>query len=206
MPYTVPEKATWITDLPKGILNDANFQRIISFFVAHSLVDGTSSRGKTFADYHWTNPWKKPFHLRAQLINLSSNKTLLYSAAVYDHNASKKSSGKEETMEESLKKAGLITFPRYDKEVACIYNSREKQILSLFAHLRNGFAHCRFNIVDNENGRVYCMEDGTTRNMKPGQYKVSSRIVLFESTLIKWIDLIESGEKEYSKPKKPGKH
>ena len=196
MAYTVPSNASWLISLPPAIYNDSNFQKIINFFVVHSFVEDTSSRGKSIdKDYHWNNPWKKPYHLRRQLINLSSNKSLLYSASVYDH----KSNSKAETLEEALIKADLIVFPRYDKEVACIYNSKEKQILSLFTHIRNSFAHCRFNIIDNEHGRVYCFEDGITVNKSMHLFKVSSRIVLFESTLLKWIDLIESGEKEYIK-------
>ena len=199
MAYTVSINASWLVDLPVGIYNSPNFQKIINFFVVHSFVEGTSSRGKSInVDYHWSDPWKKPYHLRRQLINLSSNKTLLYSASVYDHNTS--STSKAETLEEALIKADLMIFPRYDKEIACIYNSKEKQILSLFAHIRNSFAHCRFNIIENEHGRVYCFEDGMPTNKKSGQYKVSSRIVLFESTLLKWIDLIEAGEREYVKP------
>ena len=97
MAYTVSPTASWLTDLPAEIYNDPNFQKIIDFFVVHSLVEGTSSRGKAFADYHWSDPWKKPYHLRRQLINLSTNDKLLYSASIYDHNSTSTSTA--ETME-----------------------------------------------------------------------------------------------------------
>ena len=199
MIYKVSKKANWLQPIPDKILWNENFNIIYQFFVFDSIVDGASARGKGLKeDYHWSNPWAKPYYLNKQLKQLSTDERLLFSASVYEQ---KKASNKKkvETMAEALDKANLKIFPETSFERICIYNNRKNQIISTFAHIRNSFAHCRFNIVEDSGNIVYCFEDVDPSRDTLGRVKVSGRVVLFESTLLKWIDLIKSGEKEYSK-------
>ena len=198
MAYMVPKECTWLEELPESICEDKSFQRIICFFMVHSLVKGTSARGKNLkADYGWHSPWSKPFYLNKQLKELSSNKHLLFSASVYDQKPDSKKHA--ETMEEGIIKAVLDAFPQYDSEKICVYDSKKNQILSTFAHIRNSFAHCRFNAKTENGKKIYCLEDVDTKMDAAGNVKVSARIVLFESTLLAWINLIQAGEREYEK-------
>lgn len=196
MIYKVQKQADWLQPIPSEILMSENFIRILRFFVFDSIVEGVSARGKSLEDdYSWTNPWAKPYYLNKQLKQLSTDESLLFSASVY---VQKKDSKKiVETMDEALDKANMKIFPETSFERICIYNNRKNQILSTFAHIRNSFAHCRFNIVQDEGKTVYCFEDVDPKKDSQGKVKVSGRIVLFETTLLKWIELIESGEREY---------
>ena len=197
MIYKVPKDASWLRELPDDLFSSENYLKIYTFFVVNSIVDGTSARGKSLArDYGWTNPWKSPYYLNKHLKEKTTDKNLLYSAQVYTQDAG--SAKQKETMNDALEKANLKIFPQYEQEKICIYNSKKNQIISTFAHIRNSFAHCRFNVIDSDKGRVYCFEDVDPKKDNQGKVKVSARIVLFENTLIDWIELICGGEKRYN--------
>lgn len=103
-------------------------------------------------------------------------------------------------MDEALEKANLKeSFPcDLSYERICIYDNQSNQFMSVFYHIRNAFAHCRLNMVEVDGECVFILEDvQPTRNIN--QLKVSARMILRKSTLIKWIDLIEKGESKYSK-------
>lgn len=144
--------------------------------------------GKTLAEYGWSAPWRKPYYLNKQLRQAASLYELIYSAKEYDK------------MDEALDKADLKeTFPSdLSRERICIYDNQGNQFLSVFYHIRNAFAHCRLNMVDIDGECVFIFEDVQPKK-KSNQLKVSARMILRKSTLIKWIDLIENGECEYQK-------
>ena len=103
-------------------------------------------------------------------------------------------------MDEALTKAGLKDdFPHkpYD-ECICIYDCQHNQFMSVFYHLRNAFAHGRLNMVDVDGECVFLFED-IQENKKKGEIKVTARMILRKSTLLKWIEIIENGEKEYQR-------
>lgn len=103
-------------------------------------------------------------------------------------------------MDAALEKADLKeNFPcNFSHERICIYDNQGNQFLSVFYHLRNAFAHCRLNMVDVAGECVFILED-VQPNKNSDQLKVSARMILRKSTLLKWIDLIENGESEYKK-------
>ena len=70
--------------------------------------------------------------------------------------------------------------------------------MSVFYHLRNAFAHGRLNMVDVDGECVFLFED-IQENKKKGEIKVTARMILRKSTLLKWIEIIENGEKEYQR-------
>lgn len=193
--YKVPKTPSWLVALPSDLFSNENYQKIYNFFVVNSIVKGVSARGKDLsADYGWNNPWSKPIYLNKQIKAMMSQENILFSAQVYEQG--KNSKKKAETMEEALEKADLKIFPQYDNEKICIYNNKKNQIISTFAHIRNSFAHCRFNVVDRNDNRVYCFED--VEPNKDTNVKVSARMVIFESTLLRWISLISEGERYYT--------
>ena len=73
--------------------------------------------------------------------------------------------------------------------------------MSVFYHLRNAFAHCRLNMIDVNGESVFIIED-VQSSKKRDKLKVSARMILRKSTLLKWIDLIENGEQEYKRTTK----
>lgn len=180
----------WMQWIAPTSFEDAELFRIVIFFVFHSPCPQLSSMGKSLQEYHWNTPWKKPYYLNKQLKQASTNKYLLFSASSYA------------TMDAALHKSDLNdNFPSdLSRERICIYDNQKNQFMSVFYHLRNSFAHCRLNMVDVDGECVFILED-VQPNQKSDQLKVSARMVIKKSTLLKWIDIIEGGEKEFSTKK-----
>lgn len=180
--------ASWLQWIVPERFNDSDLFKIVTFFVFHSPCPELSSMGRSLSEYGWTAPWKKPYYLNRQLRQAATNYNLIYSANGYD------------AMESALEKARLKdNFPSdYSSERISIYDNQSNQFLSVFYHLRNAFAHCRLNMVDVDGDCIFILEDVQTKRGRDS-LKVSARMILRKSTLLKWIDIIEAGETEYIK-------
>ena len=93
----VDDNPTWVDK--NSVINTAEINDLIHFFVLNSPVDGLSCRQISISDYGWNTPWRKPFCLRRQLNNLTNSHAFLYSVKSYD------------AMEEGIIKADLQCFP-----------------------------------------------------------------------------------------------
>lgn len=177
-------KPEWIDkNLSQETFADENILRIIVFFLFHAPCEGQSAMGRTIEEYNWSNPWKQPYDFEEKLKHMSSNPNLIFMAENYSE------------MDKKLEDANLtVNFPSdLATERICVHKYYDRQIKSVFYHLRNSFAHGRFNIVNADGETVLIFED--VRNKTT--YEVSARMILKISTLLKWIDIIEAGEKEY---------
>lgn len=184
MAIYVDHKPPWMRWIEPERFEDKEFFRIVTFFVFHSPCAKLSSMCRSLEEYGWKTPWRKPFYLNKQLKQASSNPQLLFSAQNYN------------TLELALDKANLKdNFPSdLGTERICIYNNMNNQFLSTFYHLRNAFAHCRLSMVDVDGECVFILED-MLYEKKSNRYKLSARMILRKTTLLKWIDLIEGGER-----------
>ena len=178
----------WIRWIAPEHFNDQDLFKIVIFFVFHSPCSNLSSMGKTLDEDGWSAPWRKPYYLNKQLRQASLYELVVYSAKGYNE------------MDVALEKADLKeTFPSdFSRERICIYDNQGNQFLSVFYHIRNAFAHCRLNMVDVDGDCVFIFEDVQPKK-NSNQLKVSARMILRKSTLLKWIDLIENGAREYQK-------
>lgn len=171
----------WLDYIDPERFNNADLNRIITFFVFHSPCSKLSAMSKSLEKYGWNDPWKKPQLLQRKLKLVSNNDNLIFSSKTIDD------------MKQALEKANLLDDIKanINLERIAIYNSEKNQFMSIFYHLRNAFAHGRFNIFDvGLDDYVFIFEDISKRiNMN----KVTARMILRKSTLIKWIDLIETG-------------
>jgi hypothetical protein len=142
--------------------------------------------GKSLVEYGWNTPWSKPFYLNKQLRQAASNYNLIYSAKSYD------------AMDIALEKADLKdNFPLdFSKERVCIYDNQGNQFQSVFYHLRNALSHGRINMVDVNGECIFILEDVQSKQNEE-KLKVSARMILRKSTILKWIEIIESGECKY---------
>jgi len=179
---------SWLQRLAPSKFDDKELFRIVIFFVFHSPCEGLSAMGKSLQEYGWSTPWNKPFYLNKQLKQVVNNNNFLAAAKTYDE------------MDKHLKKVNLKdNFPSdFSIERICIYDKKDNHFLSVFYHLRNAFAHCRLNMVDVDGECVFILED-VEPNRNSENLKISARMILKKSTLLKWIDIIEGGEKEYKK-------
>lgn len=174
------KNAKWLQWIAPEKFDDRDLFRIVIFFVFHCPCKGLSAMGKSLDEYNWHKPWEKPFCLNKQLKQVSLSDKLIYSAKSYDK------------LDEQLIKANLAeNFPSdFNTERIAIYNN-DNQFMSIFYHIRNAFAHCRLNMVDVDGECIFVLEDVSTKFKR-----VSARMILRKSTLLKWIDIIEGGEKE----------
>lgn len=178
----------WINWIAPDSFEDKDLFKIVIFFLFHSPCENLSSIRRTLSEYGWTVPWKKPYYLNKQLRQVASNYELLFSVKGYNE------------MDIALAKADLYdAFPsNLARERICIYDNQGNQFLSVFYHIRNAIAHCRLNMVDVDGECVFIFEDVQPKK-NSNQLKVSARMILRKSTLLKWIDLIENGECKYKK-------
>jgi len=186
MNVTTEKNPKWLQQIAPARFEDKDLFKIVVFFVFHSPCQSLSALSKTLQEYGWNTPWKKPYYLNKQLKQASSNFNLLFSTDAYNK------------MDEALEKAELIdNFPsNLIQERVCIYDKEKNQFLSTFYHIRNAFAHGRLNMVDVDGECVFILED-IVENKKKRTCKVSARMILKKSTLLKWIEIIETGETEY---------
>lgn len=182
MTVKTEEKPKWLKIQNFKELFDKDLEEIITFFVFHAPCNNQSAMQKTLADYGWNAPWRLPYKLNSQLKQASTNFNLIFSANNYNN------------MEKALIKSDLYEkFPSdLKKERICIYDKMGNQFMSIFYHIRDAFAHGRFNIFDVDNEQVFVMEDQFRK-------KVSARMIIKKQTLLNWIYIIENGEKEFIK-------
>ena len=181
------ENPNWLKWIAPEKFNDESLFRIVIFFVFHSPCETLSAMGKPLIEYGWSKkPWFKPESLKWNLIANTSN------------NLNNKEQGKTQfiysvekvgDMSQALRKADLEEgfLNNHSFERVVILNSKKNQFMSLFAHIRNSFAHGRLNMIEciNENNDcIFLMEDVNSHD-------VTARIVIRKSTLLRWIDIIE---------------
>lgn len=177
------ETPAWVDKESLLKFKNEDFRRIVDFFVFLNPCKSICKRADFSAFYNWKSPWRKPYKLNEQLKKASSNPKLLFSAENY------------EAVESALEKSRLKdNFPDdISNERVCFHNGQSSQFMSLFYHLRNSFAHSRFAIKDNDNDWIFIFEDVTGIGENT---RVSARMILKKSTLLKWIEIIEGGEKK----------
>ncbi len=178
----------WLERIAPDRFNDVDLFRIVVFFVFHSPCASQSSMSISLSEYGWDKPWKKPYYLNKQLRQAASNYDLLFSSKGYNE------------METALEKADLKeSFPSdFSRERICAVDNQKNQFMSVFYHIRNAFAHGRLNMVDVDGDCVFILED-VQPNKKEEKLKVSARMIIKKSTLLRWIDIIEGGRTEYQK-------
>lgn len=138
-------------------------------------------------EYGWDAPWRKPQYLNKKLKAASSNKSLYWSAAAVGD------------MEQALRNADLFDCAGIESkpfESAVFYDAKSNQTISLFYHLRNGFAHGRFCAFKSKGDIWFAIEDvaGKRKDDPAGDIKrLTARILIKNSTLCKWMKLIKAG-------------
>lgn len=187
MAVTLQKATTW-ERIPLEQYGQKDIIRIITFFVFHSPCPGVSVQGKTLAEYGWHDPWNSPYYLNKQLKKAATKLSLFIPVGICSN------------METILQNNGCDKEfpPNSSMEAALYYDSDSNQFLSLFRHIRNAFAHglVRFGKVGRETAFIF---EDVKINKEKKERIVTARIVLRKSTLLKWIDMIEAGEKKYTK-------
>lgn len=196
-------KPGWVNaNLPADFYSDTDYLKIYGFFVIHAMRPNRSSKGKEITKYGWPKDvWKNTsgvglkdvllysadLHLRSQFYDFVTREPITTESFV--------SCQKLEDMSDTCHRAGVqkdFTRTRSVNRVA-VYNSEGNIILSVFDHIRNALAHGRFTIY--EDGFI-ALESGKSVYVKAkrkNMLDVRARMLLKKETLMKWIEIIESG-------------
>jgi len=175
-----PLRPEWITDI-KGVGYDEDFWAIIKFYLLHSLCDGQSWKGYSLHEsYLWkVHPWSPSRYLKDRIIEAiwGDEKSKLYMAktrALYEGKIFGKDLDDNFTSNIAMQRAGYV-------KVSTGKNN-DNEIMSLFYHIRNGFAHGRFGFAALEdNDYMIFLEDGKASG---DQFEVTARIALKKSSLL----------------------
>lgn len=189
----VKKNPDWIVKKENKYLDDKIIRDTYEFFVIHSPCVELTARGIYLAEYGWHNPWAKPYCLNKQLKSVMDGCGTICSA-----NTLTKMEGEINNAnlpELVVDGNGNPTNYSDKKEAICIYNSKNNQFMSIWAHLRNALAHGRFTLIIIKRGKYIYAED-----VIQWKYKtvLTARLCLRMTTLEKWISLISSGEQIYN--------
>ena len=168
---------SWIRFESKNVYSNKNFQRILDFYLFNCPVENTSVRSKTFNEYGWET---KHFSvLSKKLRNASDSKIRFHRVPV-------------NSIYDALLSTNQLTKINFDEETV-IYHDSSNSMDTLFSAIRNAFAHGSYQLKTYNKTRYYCFENRQTGNKNYFDKEIRARIVLKESTLLNWIQIIESG-------------
>lgn len=176
----IPPK--WISNAKDNLeekLKDDDFRRILDFFVIFTPCKELSARAKPLKEKYG---WKSKRELKRLTTALRNS---LPKGNIF------KFSNKWIKMKAVLAEADLIdNFPSNIKDERCGFyqKSKQNQANCIFYHLRNCLAHGRFCIREKDGDWTFIFEDVEKNS------KVSARMILKKSTLLRWIEIIEGGE------------
>lgn len=152
-------------------LNDPNFQKILNFYLFECPTSGKSVRSKTFDYYGWKGSSKfsklKNKMLKAASDSLKSN---YYPC-------------KKEDLEERFHRVKSV---KPTDEYCVFLKHCEKSVMqSLYAAIRNAFAHGSFSVKKYLGIKIYFLSNY--------EKYLKAEIILQENTLLKWIDIVRNG-------------
>lgn len=174
MAQNVEKIPLWLKKIPRALEGRKEFQEIVNFYVLHTPCEGITARAMLPEDYGWKSNRKLNVALKKEFADAKKILFVNKIPELYD----------------SLGKVDLYDFPkRTGVERACIHDGKNNQFKSLFFHLRNAFAHGRFNVEMIEDGVVMYVLEDFNKNKK----EITARMIFREQTLLKWMEIIKKG-------------
>lgn len=180
-----PLKPGWIKKKMSNTYFDDDFKRMMIFYVINTPCVELSFSGIALSEYGWGKDIWGNYDWKNYLFGIADLKRGSTFAVAH----------KTEQMKEVCEKISMKKdFHRCrDRERIVIYKSRQNEFSSIFHHIRNAFAHGRMAVYECEDGSdlIFVLEDG---KKSKEQFEVRARMVLKKSTLMKWMEIIQSGK------------
>ncbi len=163
-----------------------NFEKIILFYLFSTPCCLVSSSSTQIFYKKWDkNVWKTD-KLRNVLLSVAS----LTPKSTYI------SVDKQDDMTHYLSISGLsgiFQSNRVNERICFVTSKKGAAFLDVLYYIRCALAHGRFQIYDDNGTRIYVLESGKV-NKTTGEFTVLARMVLRESTLIAWADILDAGQ------------
>ncbi len=178
----------WVNLGDDELLLRCEFAKIACFFVVNSPCPKFATRGKELEFYNWAKkPWRTNRYLRKKL-----------DAVLLPRSSSGKPfkvADRVSTVPAALRKAHLDDAwyePPFGESFA-FYNTLNNEYMSIFYHIRCAIAHGRFAIIEDGVNLLYLLENG---EQKGNIFLVKARMIVKESTLSRWVEILTSGPDE----------
>jgi len=166
-------------------LDKNEYYLLYNFFVTYSLCGNQSKKKRTFQEYGWhyfartlgNNDVDDSIYLKdklSQAINLDNKSNFLFY----------KKSDNITSMYDSLNLSNGLLNDYFTERAACLITSNSNRYLHLFYRIRNGLAHGKFVLKNENNTKMIIIQDDD-------QYNVTGRIVVKLDTLLKLIEIID---------------
>ena len=192
--------ATWWKKADTNPLNEANFQKIINFYLfecpceieqgseskGNKRYTAVSKRGTTFRQKGWTGG---NLNTLLSAMKKTDNGLLKYHVFSVGEDISAKT--------DTIEKESSLSDQHFEMVVMAERSDMNKTS-SVFYYIRNALAHGSFCQVLSSRQKIYYFE--STR-----KGKIYARIRLKETTLLKWIDYFNSSPQELKSSKKSNK-
>ena len=174
--------------IPKKYL-DNNFQKIFEFYILNVPNSNVSNKSIDITKIWGEKVWKN-MKLRAELMKVGD----------FKENINYFKAQRLNEMNNIAAKAHLDKIPALKKlKNNIIFYNQKNEFISIFFYIRCAFAHVRFTIKEVNNEKFYILETGNKG--KKQEIIVKARMIIKEETLLKWIDIILSGNKTKEKKK-----
>lgn len=181
----------WVNN-KKGMQFSSNFQRIIEFYVFSTPCDLVSSSSHGLSGRNWgTKPWSKT-RLRSYLLQVGEFEV---GKNYFKVTKGSKKEGTKSDMNEKIASCHLNGTFHTKSENGIVFFSSGKyaEFIDIFYYIRCALAHGRF-IISDASDPVYILE--AAKKHKEGSNTrsiVTARMIIKESTLINWANIIDSG-------------
>ncbi|MHB1453885.1 MAG: hypothetical protein ACYCYM_08035 [Saccharofermentanales bacterium] len=186
----VPFSPGWIKRKDE-LKHSAEFTAIINFYMFSTPCEYTSSSGQSMRNRNWGNDIWKSQELRLYLLSKADLNTGITLAKTKKLDEMSKCIS-------SIGLSGAFHKLRDRNRIAFYSDGKHVDILAIFYYIRCAFAHGRFEIYKSETGdRVYVLES-IDRKRGTTDFFVKARLVLNESILLIWSDIIKFGKADFS--------
>lgn len=181
----------WVRN-KKGMIFSENFKRIIEFYLFSTPCDLVSSSSHGLSGRNWgTKPWSTP-KLRSYLLQVGEFEV---GSNYFKANKGCKKNGKQSNMSDKVADCHLNGrfHTKRKNGIVFLSSGQHSEFIDIFYYIRCSLAHGRFIICDAEDP-VYILE--SAKKHKDGNETnslITARMIINESTLIKWADIIDAG-------------
>lgn len=163
-----------------------NFNKIFKFFVVFSPCKRYATQGRTLNYYGW---YTKDTRSKNCLNNTLKYKNISKSIILVGSYKELKS----KITEVDIHKEDYTNIK--NEKGIFIKSGETSYFMSMFYHIRCALAHGRFTISKHDGETIYYLENGKEYKNGKNEFKVSARLVIYESTLLDYIKKIDKRKK-----------
>jgi len=173
----------WLTNSVKH--KNENYFKILDFYVVNAICGELSCKGKTASELGWGKQvWKKGILKNLIFETICSKEHFSDCIFIAKTNSDIRNGINNFSMDKhfhNLREEKIVVHKKYNLN----------QVESIFYHIRNSFAHGRFQIYSYKDELYYVFESGIIKK-SIDKIELKARMVIKEKTLLKWIEILNN--------------